>query len=363
MTQSPARIAVIGLGSVADSHITAYRQLPNVQIVAVVDPRAERTREVASRLGVPGYTDCAEMLKHVRPDIGCVLSTVFTHRPLTEMLAAAGAHVLCEKPIANRVEDAVAMRDACERHGVQFMYGSSYRFLPAVIKARELIASGAIGKVRSIEERGITGSGADKFKPMSSGHYPDGMPGGGGFGLFDHGIHLLDIFPWIIGSPIRRALGRGNYTGRPMEPEFAIVEHESGAIGMLSYDESTVASELPWEGVFSRGRNWKDGIGFAGDTGEWTHAASCIRVHGTQGALRLFHYANRLFLCRPGETREIDVPGDAAPEHFGRQLASFVEAIGASRASPMGAGIGIEALKILLAVYRSAETNGWVAVE
>jgi predicted dehydrogenase len=363
MNTSPMSVAIIGLGAVADSHIAAYRTLPEVKIVAVVDPREERTRSLAAQLGVPGFSDCAAMLKNVRPAIGCVLSTVASHRPITEMLAAAGVHVLCEKPIANSLEDALAMARACERHSVEFMYGSSYRFLPAVIKARELIASGVIGKPRLIEERGVVGSGAENFTPMSSAHYPQGTPGGGGFGLVDHGVHLLDIFPWLLDSPIRRVLGRGNYSGGAMDTEFAIAEHDCGAISTLTYDESTVSSDLPWEGVFSHGHNWKHGLGFAGDTGEWTPGASFLRVHGTRGALRIFHYANRLFVCLPDSVREIDIPAGAAPEHFGRQLRGFVDALKHGQPTPLSAAVGIHALKVLLAVYRSAKTDSWAAIE
>ncbi len=356
-------VAIIGLGAVADSHLAAYRELPEIEIVAVVDPRAERVRQVSERVGAPGFLDCASMLKQVRPRIACVLSTVASHRTLTEMLAAAGIHVLCEKPIANRVQDALAMKEACAHHGVQFMYGSSYRYLPAVMQARELIASGTIGRVRLIEERGVVGQGADKFVPMSAAHYPEGTPGGGGFGLFDHGVHLLDIFPWLLGSPIRRVLGRGNYTGRAMEPEFALLEHECGALGMLTYDESTVSSDLPWEGVFSHGHSWVLNEGFVGAVGEWSAGASFIRVHGTHGALRIFHYANRLFLAVPGEVRELTVPAGAAPEHFGRQLRAFIHALDRAQPAPSSIDLGIGALSTLLGIYRSAETQRWVDVK
>jgi UDP-N-acetyl-2-amino-2-deoxyglucuronate dehydrogenase len=363
MSISPIPIAIVGLGGVADSHISAYRDLSEIDIVAVVDPRQDRMSEVAARLGAQGFPDSATMLRSLRPKLACVLSTVASHRSITEMLAAAEVHVLCEKPIANRIEDAIAMRDVCVRHGVEFMYGSSYRFLPAVLKARELIASGVIGAVRLVEERGVIGAGAAQFTPLSSAHYPEGTPGGGGFGLFDHGIHLLDIIPWLVGSPVRRVMGRGNYTGRPAEPEFAVLEHENGTLGMLTYDESTVPSEFPWEGMFSRGRNWKVGRGFAGDTGEWTQPASFIRIHGTHGALRLYHYGSRLFLCSPGEVKEIEVHGEAVPQHFGRQLLAFIEAIEESRSAPLPADIGIDALKILLAIYESARTSNWTSVE
>lgn len=356
-------VAIIGLGAVADSHLAAYRELSEIEIVAVVDPRPERVRQVSERVGAPGFLDCVAMLKEVRPRIACVTSTVASHRMLTETLAAAGVHILCEKPIANRVEDATAMKEVCARHGVQFMYGSSYRYLPAVMQARELIADGIIGRVRLIEERGVVGRGAANFVPMSAAHYPEGTPGGGGFGLFDHGVHLLDIFPWLLGSPVRRVLGRGNYTGRAMEPEFALLEHECGALGMLTYDESTVSSDLPWEGLFSHGHSWVHGEGFVGAVGEWTPGASFIRVHGTLGALRIFHYANRLFLALPGGVRELTVPAGAAPEHFGRQLRAFIHALDHSQPAPSSIDLGIDALSTLLSIYRSAETQCWVDVK
>lgn len=360
---SPVRIAIIGLGNVAEGHIAAYRALPEVEIVAVVDPRPERTAEVAARLSVPGFTDCASMLAHLTPEIGCVLSTVASHRSLTELLAAAGVHVLCEKPMTTSLEDALAMAEACRRHGVEYMYGSSYRFLPAVQLARELIADGAIGKVLLLEERVVSGAGAERFVPMSSAHYPEGTPGGGGMGLVDHGIHLLDIFPLLTGSRIRRAMGRGNRTGQPMRTEFAMVEHECGAIGSLIYEEGTVGSDMPWEAIFSMGHSWKDGLGFAGDTGEWTPGAGSIRVHGTRGALRIFHYPNKLFLCEPSGVRELAVPAGAAPDHFGAQLLSFLDALRHSRPAPVSADAGIRAVKTLLAIYRSEQTGHWVDVD
>jgi predicted dehydrogenase len=363
MTKSPVPIAIVGLGMVADGHIAAYRELPDVRIAAVVDPRAERTREVAEKLSVPGFTSCEEMLRHVRPAIGCVLSTVASHRPNTELLANAGAHVLCEKPMTNNLQDALAMAQVCERNGVQFMYGSSYRYLPTIVQARELIASGVIGEVVLIEERGVTGAGAEKFTPMSSAHYPEGTPGGGGFGMFDHGVHLLDIFPWMIGSPIGRVLGRGNYSGAKMHTEYAVVEHENGAMGWLVYDEATVSSDMPWEGLFASGITWQHGLGFGGDPGQWLKEAASIRVHGTKGALRIYYYANRMFLCLPSGTREIFVPAAAAPTHFGRQLQTFVEALRQANDAPVGAGIGIQTLQALLAIYRSAESRRWETVQ
>ena len=86
-------------------------------------------------------------------------------------------------------------------------------------------------------------------------------------------------------------------------------------------------------------------------------------MHGTKGALRIYYYANRLFLCLPSGTREVAVPATAAPTHFGRQLQTLVDALRQSQAAPVGAAIGIQALQALLAIYRSADLRRWESVE
>jgi predicted dehydrogenase len=362
MSQVQVSVAIIGLGAVAEAHIAAYQNLSIVKIVAVVDPRRERTAEVAQRLGAAGFASCEEMLQAIKPQVACVLSTVATHRIITEALARAGVHVLCEKPMTTNLEDAQAMQQICAQHNVQFMYGSSYRYLPAVRLARDLIAQGEIGTVLTMEEKCVGGKGLDQYKPMSEAHYPVGTPGGGAMGLVDHGIHLFDIFPWLINSPIRKVMGRGDRTGEPSATEFAVFEHLNGAISTVLYEERTFSSDMPWEGVFSMGRTWKDGLGFAGLPGEWTPGAGSLRIHGTRGALRVFHYPNKLFMSTAAGVREIAVPDSAAPVHFEHQLQAFLQAIKNREPSPVPVQVGIDAVKTLLAVYQSQQTQSWVAL-
>ena len=138
--------------------------------------------------------------------------------------------------MAVTLEDAHAMVSICERERVAFFYGSSCRYLPALIEARRLIAAGVIGTVRLITEQMIGGRGSEFFSPMSALHYPEGGPGGGGYGLVDHGIHMLDIFPWLCGSTINAILERGDRTGATSQPEFAFMCFASGGLGTLLYD-------------------------------------------------------------------------------------------------------------------------------
>lgn len=342
----------------AEPHLIAYQAL-GIDIVGVADPRQARRDDIAARYHVTAHPSAEALLREARPDIVCILTPASTHRQLTEQCATAGAHVLCEKPMAVTLDDAHAMTGACERARVAFFYGSSCRYLPAMIEARRLIAAGAIGTVRLITEQTIGGRGSESFTPMSALHYPDGGPGGGGYGLVDHGIHMLDIFPWLCGSPISAVLGRGDRTGAPPEPEFAIMTFASGGLGTLLYDGSSYPTELAPEGAYSQARQWLDERGWIGETGQWESAPGTLRVYGSAGSLRIHHYANKLFLTNRHGSREIHISYGTAPWHFGAQMAAFLDSLIHDRPPPISAADGLRALSALLAVYASEKCGQW----
>lgn len=264
--------------------------------------------------------------------------------------------------MAHTLQDAFAMEQACRQHAVQFHYGSSYRHLPAVMEARRLIMEGAIGTVRLLAEEVITGEGESSFVPLSATHYPTGGPGGGGYGLVDHGIHMLDILPWLCGSSISTVFGRGDRTGATARPEFAILGLTSGAMGMLLYDGSTWPLELPAEGLFSEGREWIDQRGWAGPPGFWDAHPGNIRVYGSKGSLRIYHYPNRLLVNQGSGLREHELPRGATPAHFGAQMRHFCQELDNGTDPSCGTGTGIQALAVLLAVYESERSGAWQAI-
>jgi predicted dehydrogenase len=357
-TNKPRDIALVGLGNVAEPHLVSYQRLDSVRIVGVVEPRPERRAEIVERYGVEGFADLETLLSHRRPEITCILTPASTRRALTERCAQARSHILCEKPMALTMDDALAMKSACEANGVQFFYGSSYRYLPAVRVAKQLIAAGAIGAVRLIVEELIGGEGVAGYRPLSTSHYPRGGPGGGGHGLVDHGIHLVDIFPWLCGSPVVSALGRGDRTGGTAQPEFAVLTLATGAVGLLLYDGSTWPAALPWEGVFSAARRWIDGRGWMGPAGEWERGASSIRVFGTDGALRIFHYANKLFRVGADGLQEYELATHTAPWHFGAQMDAFCRSLDRGEPPDTTASDGLRALQVLLSLYGADSLSG-----
>jgi predicted dehydrogenase len=349
------RVGLIGLGAVGRLHLEAYRTASRIEVVAVAEPDRDR-RAVASAPGVGLYADAADMLAREQLDIACVLTPAANHAAMTVLCAAAGVHVLCEKPMAVSLDDASAMIEACRAAGVRLAYGASYRFLPAVARARALIAEGALGEVVLLREQSIGGAGPASRVVMPAAHYPVGQPGGSPMGLVDHGVHLIDAFAWMTGARVVSALGRGNVSGQPLGAEYLVMTLSNGAVGSLLYDEGTFPTELPPEGLFSWGASW-DADGYH-PGGVWAPSPGTIHVYGTRGALRIAHYANALFLIDKDGPRQVPLEGRPAPYHFAAQIDAFAEDLMAGRPPRSDAADGLTALKVLMAAYRGdAETR------
>ena len=140
-SQSPVRVAVIGAGFVATKgHLPALKHNPDTQVVAVVDVNAARAAEVARAFDIPAtYTDYVTMLREVAPDLVIVGTTNLYHAPVSVDALNAGAHVLCEKPMALTVADAQAMADAAQRNNRLLTIGVHNRFRPEAELLKRII--------------------------------------------------------------------------------------------------------------------------------------------------------------------------------------------------------------------------------
>lgn len=356
------RVGLIGLGNVALAHLEGYRLQDEVTVVAGADIRADRATMMGERYGFTPYPDYREMLERERLDLVAVVSTVATHREAVEAAADRGLHVLCEKPLAISLDEADRMIARCRERRVKFFYAASYRFLPPLVRARELIASGLIGDVRLITETMIGGTGPSGFQDMGTHHYPAGGPGGSGNGLVDHGIHLADIFPWLVGSEIASVWGRGQISGAPPVSEHMTMEFRTGATGHLIYDDATWPAELPGEGHFSWGPTWDAMARGEGASGRahWQSHPGNIKVYGSLGMLRIFHYANLIFLRTERGVEQIPVEGQPMPGQFGAEMAAFARNIRRDEDPSVGAEVGRRALAAVLGVYRSMESGARV---
>jgi predicted dehydrogenase len=346
-------LALVGLGEVGIVHLAAGLASDRVEVVAMADSDPSRLAAANAPTSVARHASAEAMLAAGGIDIFCVLTPPATHEDLVRQGAAHGAHVLCEKPLALSVAAAERMIAACDNAGVRLHYGASYRFLPALVSARALIAQGAIGTVRLLREQVVGGMGAAAQTVLPATHYPQGGPGGSPMGLMDHGVHLADLFAWLTGTPVVAAHGSGNRTGQPLEPEHLTLRLANGAVGSLLYDEGTFFTDLPGEGQFSWGAAWS-ASGYS-PGGGWDRHPGCVHIHGSHGALRAFHYANALVLFDANGPRQVPLLGRPAPGHFTTQIEAFAAEIvdGLEPSCPPRAGIA--ALQAVLSAYDDAD--------
>ena len=338
------RVGIVGLGNVGQLHLEAYQKLlGQIEFVSAAEIDTKLLRQLACQYNFRPYEKYSEMLRTEKLDLVCVSTPAATHCEITLACASAGVNVLCEKPLAVDVESAQQMITSCRQADVRLFYGASYRFLPAIQKARQLIQSGVIGDVLILKEQVVGGVGPENHKPLGFSHYPKGGPGGSGMGLVDHGIHLIDAFSWLLDDDVVGVFGRGNISGDTPATEYVHLNFKNNAIGQLLYSDGTFATDLPPEGTFSWGRGW-DAQGYT-PAGRWVQNPACIHIHGTKGALRVFHYANSLYLFDQTGVGQVSLEDRPSPSHFATQLQTVLKNITDGQPAEVPGEVGLCALR------------------
>ncbi len=198
-------VAVIGAGMAGRAHAHGYRSagtvfstsLPPIRLVSVADINADLAADTALRYGFErSDTSWQDIVKADDIDVVSVVVANSLHREIVEELAAAGKHVLCEKPLAPTTEDAQAMVEAVEAAGIVARVGYTFRRTPGIAAVKEQIDSGRLGRPLYINAQYWTNYGSDRNAPVTWRYR--GLPGSGA--LADLGSHLTDTAEFLLGS-------------------------------------------------------------------------------------------------------------------------------------------------------------------
>jgi UDP-N-acetyl-2-amino-2-deoxyglucuronate dehydrogenase len=228
------RIAVIGLGMASAPHAKSLLDLrERVQVVAAFSPSAARRQAFAESYGFP-ISDDAEAI-FTDPDIDAVmlLTPPNTHLELVQRGAAAGKHILLEKPLETSLERAEVLVAAAQAAGVKLGVVLQHRFRPISVALAEIMKQGRLGTMVSASAR------LHNWRPQS---YYD-QPGrgtkardGGGV-LLTQAIHTLDLLISLAGVPVETIAYCATSSVHRMETEdlaMGAVRFENGAIGSIS---------------------------------------------------------------------------------------------------------------------------------
>ncbi|WP_265521964.1 Gfo/Idh/MocA family protein [Oerskovia flava] len=249
--RAPLGVGMIGYSFMGAAHSQAWRTAPRffdlpldpqMRVLAGRDP--ERTAAAAHRLGWDS-TETSWQALVARDDVDLVdiCTPGDTHAEIAIGALEAGKHVLCEKPLANSVAEAetmVAAAEAAEQRGVRAMVGFTYRRVPAVQLARQLVADGRIGEVRHVRAQYLQDWIADADAPLSW-RLDKSKAGSGALG--DIGAHIIDLAQFVTGEQITGVSGslRTFVTERPVATEFAGLSGQGGTErGPVTVDDAAV---------------------------------------------------------------------------------------------------------------------------
>ena len=341
---TPVKVGLIGCGSIArGAHLPAMHALSDrVALVAVADLKREAAEAAAAPWGAEAYADGRGVIDREDVEVIVITTPEAAHREWTVAAAAAGKHVLCEKPMAPSLDDADAMIDACRRARVHLMIGHSRRFTRRYMEIRRAIDRGEIGPVRLVRENERRpGARAGQPGYYTASHWT-GDPAVSVGAALTNGIHEADLLRWFAGSEPASVFAEHKVTveGNPGVPDFITwtVRFANGAIG-----SSEVSNCLP--------------PGYP--------AFHQFEAYGHRGAIRARdHELVSLTRFRDGaadypESTHILLHNQTA---YTREHAAFIDAVRSGRPLPISPQDARAALRTALAAVESARTGTAVSL-
>lgn len=252
---------IIGIGKLSDAAIApAIDRQPDSELVAVCSRSIQRAHAFAGRHGDPAtYDDYDAMLRDERVDVVYIATPNALHADHMVAAAAAGKHVLVDKPMALSVEDGQRMNAAAAEHGICFAVGFQLRSKATNLAARDAIAAGRIG-TPSLYELSI-GAGKDHF-PYDTWRSDASLAGGGT--VLNQGTHVIDLVQFLAGSPIAEVSCFAD--GVPAE-DVAVISGRLANGALINLTSNQLIGGTPRDWLAVAGDGWMEGKGAIGAAG------------------------------------------------------------------------------------------------
>jgi myo-inositol 2-dehydrogenase / D-chiro-inositol 1-dehydrogenase len=232
-TMPPIKIAILGAGFISEIHCESYhRFVPNAEVIAVYTRNAEKAQSFAQKNSIPQWYDNLDaIIQSSGADVIDICLPNFLHAEATLKAAAAGKHIIIEKPLAVTLEEADAMISACKKAGVKLMYAEELCFAPKYERVRQMVNEGAIGDIYMLKQ-------SEKHSgPHSDWFYDVNLSGGGV--LMDMGCHGIAWFRWMLKNAKVKSVYATMSTvyhkqrTKAEDNSVVIIEFENGVTGVV----------------------------------------------------------------------------------------------------------------------------------
>ena len=248
------RVGIIGAGNIAQSaHLPVYAERKDVEVVAIADWNLERAQDAAKKFNIPkAYQNVEDLLANEEVDYVDICVWNRSHAPVAIAAAKAGKHVLCEKPMAINLEDALEMEKVIKETGVKFMLAVPTRYSSEAMLLNEMRKEGKLGEIYYAKTANIRRRGT----PI--GWFTDLSKSGGG-PVIDIGVHCIDRTWYLMGRPkpvrvsatVSHAIGdfktKGVSRWTALDSDVTAFDTEDSAAGAIHFENgATMLFEVSW---------------------------------------------------------------------------------------------------------------------
>jgi predicted dehydrogenase len=326
-------LAILGSGLIGSIHARAIVEVPNARLSVVIDSFEERAQQLARQHGAAAEKDLAVALKRDDIDAVHVCTPSGTHAKLGALAAAAGKHVLVEKPLDITLPAGRRLVETARQHGVKVAVIFQKRFSQSARRVRDAVQAGELGDLIQCDAY-VKWYREPRYYSDSPWHGTWAMEGGGA--LINQGIHMVDLLKWVAG-PARSVFAKRRTALHKIEVEDlvdAVVEFQNGALGVIQ------ASTALYPGFPER-----------------------LDVHGSRGSAAIEGADIGLWAIQGQEAQTAKAggaTGHSDPGAIGHAwhvpvIADFVDAIIEDREPMVSGQDGLDTLELVMAIYKSAE--------
>ncbi|MFN7116965.1 MAG: Gfo/Idh/MocA family protein [Saprospiraceae bacterium] len=222
---------LVGSQFITTIHTESIKSVADAEIIAVMSPTPGNAEKFAKQHGIPHhFTELEQMLAMPEIDVIVIGAPNYLHCDITLKAAAAGKHVICEKPLCMNLAEADLMIEACKKANVKLMYAEELCFTPKYVRLKALLDEGALGKPVLLKQ-------SEKHDGPHAPHFWDVERSGGGVTM-DMGCHGIEFFRWVLGRPkiksVYAQMGTYVHTDKTIGDDNAIIilEFENGVVAI-----------------------------------------------------------------------------------------------------------------------------------
>jgi predicted dehydrogenase len=337
---TPVQVGLIGSQFISTIHAEALQRCPHCEIAAVASPTPKHVKAFAKKSGIPrAFTDYREMLALPELDMVVVGAPNDVHCQIAVDAAAAGKHVVMEKPLCLNLAEADRMIAACKRAKVKLMYAEELCFTPKYVRLKQLLDRGALGTPTLIKQ-------SEKHDGPHAAHFWDVEHSGGGVTM-DMGCHAIEFFRWMLGRPKIRSV----YAQMSTQVHGAKTKGEDNAILLVEFENDVIGlAEESWTkpgGMDDRAEVYgSKGVAYA----DLLHG-NAITAYSAEG----YDYS----VEKGGSTQGWTFPiyEEAWNYGFHQEMAHFVDCVRLDLKPEVTGEDGRAVLEVIFAAYESARTG------